>query len=728
VEHKYVYSLEGRKMAGIKTRILQIILILLFILLFCPFSNGKVIYVDYDAVGANEGTSWTNAYIYLQEALSDANSSEKPIEIRVAQGTYRPNEGLVAIPEFDWRTTTFQLINGVTIKGGYAGTDSPDPNAYDFALYETILSGDLNGDDAEVTDPCDLIDEPTRAENSYHVLTGSGTDETSVLDGFTISGGNANESSNQFGGGIHNIDSGSTITNCIFSENYATKMGGCIYNQHSSLIITNCIFENNLAGNLEGRGGGGMLNEDSSITMIDCAFSNNSTLYKGGAMQNENCILVFINCVFSDNSAKYNGGAMTNGNSTLSLINCTFKNNMGGEDFGGGMYNRNCHLSFDNCTFYGNTVNGPSAGGGGICNIAETNAVLNTCTFTSNSAAEGSAISNYSSNLVMTNCILWSNEPNEIFSSDIIDVTYSNISGGWEGEGNIDVDPLFADPNNGDYHLKSEMGRWDPNSESWIKDDVTSPCIDAGDPNSDFSGETWTHGGRINMGAYGGTRQASMSLETGGLLLSQVAYIYSHRDEEEEDFESLLKTYGCSTTLIKLKDVAATSLDSYDLIILSHDIQHDQNLSDPNTIAAIQDSGKPIVGLGDGGYDFFGLLGLSIGNPYGGHGSRNSIEVVDPNSSLFSTPYSIDIPADNTLQLYTETNHIGIYLWPTIPETVTGIGREVNDAGYYPLVTEHNRYLLWGFTESPQKMTEVGKILFINVVIWTANKAWESED
>jgi hypothetical protein len=219
-----------------------------------------------------------------------------------------------------------------------------------------------------------------------------------------------------------------------------------------------------------------------------------------------------------------------------------------------------------------------------------------------------------------------------------------------------------------------------------------------------------------------------MSLETGGLFLPRVAYIYSYNNEAAESFESLLEAYGCSTTLLKPADVPTISLDSYDLIIVADDTQYETTWSDPNTIVAIEDSNKPVVGLGDGGYDFFGMLGLSIGKPYGGHGSKNSIEVVDPNCSLFSSPYSIDIPEDNILQLYTETNCIGIYLWPTIPETVTGFGREVNDVGYYPLVAEHNRYLLWGFTESPQKMTETGKKLFINVVIWTANKLWEVDE
>jgi hypothetical protein len=79
------------------------------------------------------------------------------------------------------------------------------------------------------------------------------------------------------------------------------------------------------------------------------------------------------------------------------------------------------------------------------------------------------------------------------------------------GIGNVGVDPFFADPNNGDYHLKSQADRWDPVSESWIMDDVTSPCIDAGDPNSPVGDEPEPNGGRINMGAYCGTAEASKS-------------------------------------------------------------------------------------------------------------------------------------------------------------------------------------------------------------------------
>jgi len=136
---------------------------------------------------------------------------------------------------------------------------------------------------------------------------------------------------------------------------------------------------------------------------------------------------------------------------------------------------------------------------------------------------------------VLTNCIVFWNSPNQLYASagdaDLL-VKYSNIQGGWPGEGNINVDPCFAEPGrwdddvwrDGDYHLKSQVGRWEPSENpksefrnpklaegSWVKDEVTSLCIDAGDPASPIGLEPFPNGGIINMGAYGGTAEASKS-------------------------------------------------------------------------------------------------------------------------------------------------------------------------------------------------------------------------
>jgi hypothetical protein len=200
---------------------------------------------------------------------------------------------------------------------------------------------------------------------------------------------------------------------------------------------------------------------------------------------------------------------MRNSDSSPTLTNCLLVDNiaycpyrqyslgaLGGQ--GGGMFNSNSTLTLANCTLSGNCA---SDCAGCICS--------------------------FESIVMLTNCILWDNSQPYILGGAVI--SYSNIQGGWPGEGNIDTDPLFVRPGylesngtpdhvyddfwvEGDYHLKSRKGRWDPISEDWVIDDVISPCIDAGDPNSPIGHELFPNGGRINMGAFGGTAEASMSL------------------------------------------------------------------------------------------------------------------------------------------------------------------------------------------------------------------------
>jgi hypothetical protein len=128
-------------------------------------------YVDADATGGNDGSSWADAFNDLQDGLAATWSDD---EIWVAQGIYKPDEG-VGITPGD-RTATFHLKNGVTIKGGYAGFGEPDPNARDIDAYKTILSGDLLGNDGP--------DFANNDENSYRVLDATGTGATALLDEF----------------------------------------------------------------------------------------------------------------------------------------------------------------------------------------------------------------------------------------------------------------------------------------------------------------------------------------------------------------------------------------------------------------------------------------------------------------------------------------------------------------------------------------------------------------
>jgi hypothetical protein len=528
------------------------------------FEQVHIIYVDDDATGANDGTSWENAYVYLQDALVDANDSDKPVEIRVAQGIYKPDQG--AGQTSGDREASFHLVSGTIISGGYAGLNPTDPNidpnTRNIELYKTILSGDLNGDDAEVQDAQSLLENISREDNSYHVLIPfyPGPNAIVVIDSLYINGGNANgEDINHYGGGILWYGANLDILNCTFKDNTSNQEGGAIYNSRLGVLnITNCKFICNASED------GGAVSSPDHIILTDCRFTKNYAVSDGGAVDAGYGAPVLINCIFEYNSS-YRGGGMhnvcdpTHTNCTFTLINCKFIGNYA-EGFGGGFYNlnvgppdHNTSQLIDSCTFKDNhagiygggiynapssrpsiknclLVNNSSSSWGGALHFWNSDAEIINCTIGNNTAARGGAIAcGYadtitSSNVKVDNCIIWDNSE-EIYKYDDSQITiaYSCIQGLISGRsglpmGIINQDPLFADPNNGDYHLKSQAGRFDPNSGSWVIDDVTSPCIDAGDPNTPIGDEPEPNGGRINMGAYGGTIEASKSYLDESLL------------------------------------------------------------------------------------------------------------------------------------------------------------------------------------------------------------------
>jgi hypothetical protein len=467
----------------------------------------NVIHVKADAVGANDGTSWADAYSDLQDALAVAESGN---DVWVAAGTYLPG-GPGA------RAATFQLRSGVGIYGGFAGTEV-SRSERDPATNPTVLSGDLNGNDIEVLEPADLVDESTRSDNSYHVVTGSGADETALLDGFVITGGNANYAGNFDGGGMINV-SGSvpanpTLVNCTFHRNSANRNGGGIYNYRGDPTITDCVFsENHGNGAPMGQGGGGVHNARGSLTLRRCWFGGNTSVGGGAGLYNNNASPTVIDTTFDGNRVTgggetTGGGGIRNHSSDATIINCTFTGNSA--RYGGGISNTGSSPTVVNCIFTRNEANGR---GGGFGSWTGNPTVIN-CTFVENSAGgvSGGLGDAGGSRTTVSNCIFWGNTANsstQIGGGSV--VTYSCVQGGMSGEGNIDVDPRFADPQNGDFRLKSQAGRWDPLSESWAQDDVTSPCIDAGDPMSPIGLEPFPNGGFINMGAYGGATEAGKS-------------------------------------------------------------------------------------------------------------------------------------------------------------------------------------------------------------------------
>jgi len=331
----------------------------------------------------------------------------------------------------------------------------------------------------------------------------NGEDENSVLDGIKISNGSAGG----FGGGIKCTASSPTIINCIITGNTAGEYGGGICNSYnSSPILTNCTFsENSAESGLSALGsGGGICNlVNSNPVLTNCTFSGNFANHSGAGIYNsENSNPALTKCTFTANTARHGGGMYNCYDSKPSLKNCTFSENLA--EYGGAVKNSEAIPTLINCTLHGNSAEM----GGGIWN-------------------------GWGGSAELANSILWGNSDsggmeesaqiNDARGSRISVINYCCIQG-WTGVlggiGNIGTDPLFVDPEAGDYHLKSAGWRWDVERRRWHYDEITSPCIDAGNPGSPLDGELlnmpdgpsnlWAGNLRINMGCYGGTAEASI--------------------------------------------------------------------------------------------------------------------------------------------------------------------------------------------------------------------------
>ncbi|MHC4676721.1 MAG: hypothetical protein ACYTBZ_29910, partial [Planctomycetota bacterium] len=299
------------------------------------YESPVVLFVDKDATGSDNGSSWADAFDDLQDALADANSGD---EIWVAEGTYKPTSG-------SSRLVSFELAEGAALYGGFAGTEA-SRHPRDWKSHETILSGDIS-------EPNDSSD------NSYHVVEGA---DGAILDGFTVTGGNADGSgTNRYGGGMYNYSCSVTVRNCVFTENAAVAGGG-MYVQECTLTLTDCVFPDNTAEWY----GGGIDISDCSPTITNCVFTGNVCEDPwdgyGGAIDNfDKASPIITNCTFFANIADY-GGALSNSSSTAKpkLINCIFWNNSSNQS-GDEVYNYgSADPNFRHCD-----VNGCGGSGGG---------------------------------------------------------------------------------------------------------------------------------------------------------------------------------------------------------------------------------------------------------------------------------------------------------------------------------------------------------------------------
>ena len=339
-----------------------------------------VIFVNINAIdGENDGTSWDNAYTDLQSALAAAGASN---QIWVAQGTYLPVTGN-NLPEDveDPREVSFVINNGVKVYGGFAGAETALEQR-DIEANPTILSGNI-GEDGQ-------------GDNSYHVVDITDSPASTSIDGFTITGGQADGDSGfdrqDHGGGLFGrSNAGATLQNLIIENNFAVDDGGAVYAEDSGININSTVFNNNSSG----ASGGAIFASGNSLNVLNSLFFNNQGAGRGG------------------------GAISTNTLVTFDVVNNTFYDNQGGgsddifDDSG----------SFDSRTISNNI-------------FADSNAIDTTKIFLDFSVTP--RVLDINTNLI----------------NGTVGFRRNQIEVGDFGEGNVSEDPLFVDPAGSNFNLQ----------------------------------------------------------------------------------------------------------------------------------------------------------------------------------------------------------------------------------------------------------------------------------
>lgn len=484
-----------------------------------------ILYVDSDAQGAGDGSSWCSAMNLLQDALAAASAMDSITEIRVAKGIYKADEGGGRLPGD--QAATFSIPAGTRLIGGFAGCGSPAPNLYDPAKFTTILSGDLLENDpvssccfkhervgcdesvceaavcesvgntaccdipelgwdancAQVAATnCGALCAPQKLwDNTTFILTIDDTDELTLVQGFVLT--------HAFGSAISSRDSVVEVRDCIITRNSGPE-GAAARIVGGVAGFFNVRFLSNTPSpyvNFGGQGGA-IFSDGAHLTFDDCRFRFNSTADlngRGGAIACLGGSMSASRCEFVMNATlSLQGGALYIADAALSLSSCVFNNNIS-RTHGGAVFLWNTTAEIAHCTFVRN-LGRPD--GAGI------------------KATAGSAIA-------INSVVFWRNVPwlgvEEVVESDQIsandlEINYSCVHG-WTGElegvGNFTADPAFID----------ETG---PDGFAGTIDDglrlrTGSSLIDAGDPSlllsvgdAEFDGHARVLCGRADIGAF----------------------------------------------------------------------------------------------------------------------------------------------------------------------------------------------------------------------------------
>jgi hypothetical protein len=197
----------------------------------------------------------------------------------------------------------------------------------------------------------------------------------------------------------------------------------------------------------------------------------------------------------------------------------------------------------------------------------------------------------------------------------------------------------------------------------------------------------------------------------------RVAYVLSADGGTANQYAALLRGNGLSVSLINLANVEAADLSPYSLIVLGPDTGNENTWGTPAKVAHILNSGKPVLGLGRGGYAFFGKLSLDIGYPNGLQLSDIQVRAADPAHVIWAEPYDLAVPINGLATVYAGNGSSGMAV--NLAQSgvdVEPLARRPSSSIYYWLAREQTRYMLWGFDLGPAAMVDAGRGLFVNSV------------
>jgi hypothetical protein len=458
------------------------------LLLACSSAQAGDLHVDARNPGSQDGSA-ARPYRTVQGAVSAAQGGDR---IKIATGTYQE---AVSVSN-----------KGLSFEGGYPGAPQ--------STYESGGSGDFASADP-TAHPTTL-----QGSSSAAVLSVSGTVQTTV-DGLVLRGGRNGITAE----GYPELSATLTVRRSLIENNGSPSVFGGGIRAETALVVEDSVIRGNA-----GERGSGISARKASLRIVRSLVEDNVShgdhgggIYAAGAVEILGC-LVRNNRVGEGVGYGWGGGIIVFNAGTHATIADTEVTGNYAPNKGSGVFVddgaqatiRNVLVADNECSDDGGAVyvDGADGQNGSQATLINVTVAGHDCS----SGGGNALLLEQASQVTVESSIFWDNGAKDVTVApgNSLTVRYTNSRDSLSGEGNLSVDPLFANPAAGFYQLKNEGGRWDPATKACVFDSVTSPCVNAGDPTGAYDREPEPNGGRVDMGAYGNSLSAGCAANGGG--------------------------------------------------------------------------------------------------------------------------------------------------------------------------------------------------------------------